>query len=533
MAAPNYNVDLVTISQAETTTGYSQVNYSGGGGAALDQGPDLAMESASCVLRQVSAHDRGAVYDNGTTIPAVTGSGVHVYQWIFTGSPGITDTIQNTGVTVIIGSTTANVNRFHVDGSDTFGASGRVGKCYAVRYVTTGNASPPYRSLTGTPTSPPQVFGASINVIPTSKGFNLGVDATRYGTGMYVTGGEAGNPCNFSESAGFNDAVPQAPAEGRFGVFSLIGGGYELQGTYGIGRDINGNATASYFDDADANISLVDAIHAESTFNRVIIDDANTFCRWSNINITALGTTAPGQLTVTSNNPTFQVTGSTFTGIGVTTLNSNTYIDGTTWRRSAEIYQSGSTIENATVDNANATMSLYSDTPNIIQNCTFNANTDLVTGSAIEITVTGSFPFIGNSFNGYGADDSATAAIYNNSGGAVTMSVSDAIAPTVRNGTGATTLVEATTPVTVTELKDNSEVRVVSGSPPVELAGIESASVGTEDNREFTFSLAPGLVVDIHIHNTSGWQFKKFDNYTIPGSSTDLPAGQIIDRVSD
>jgi hypothetical protein len=62
------------------------------------------------------------------------------------------------------------------------------------------------------------------------------------------------------------------------------------------------------------------------------------------------------------------------------------------------------------------------------------------TGHAIVLTDTGTFAFEGNEFSGYGADASTDAAIYNNSGGAVTLVLlaSDQF-PTVRNGAGAST----------------------------------------------------------------------------------------------
>ena len=91
MAAPSYTEDLTDIDLAESTTGWSTINFSGGGGAALDFGPDLAMQGTNSVLRQVSTHDRGGIYNNGSTAGAVA-TGVHIFQWVFTANPGLTDT---------------------------------------------------------------------------------------------------------------------------------------------------------------------------------------------------------------------------------------------------------------------------------------------------------------------------------------------------------------------------------------------------------------------------------------------------------
>ncbi|WP_371077832.1 hypothetical protein, partial [Salmonella enterica] len=58
-------------------------------------------------------------------------------------------------------------------------------------------------------------------------------------------------------------------------------------------------------------------------------------------------------------------------------------------------------------------------TPSIFTNSNFVGSAS--TGHAIEITTPGTYSFSGNVFSGYGATGSTSAAIYNNSGGAVTL----------------------------------------------------------------------------------------------------------------
>jgi hypothetical protein len=53
-------------------------------------------------------------------------------------------------------------------------------------------------------------------------------------------------------------------------------------------------------------------------------------------------------------------------------------------------------------------------------------------------------------FNGYGADGTTNAAIYNNSGGSVTINAQDCSNLTVRNGTGASTTVNQSVTLTIT-----------------------------------------------------------------------------------
>jgi hypothetical protein len=81
------------------------------------------------------------------------------------------------------------------------------------------------------------------------------------------------------------------------------------------------------------------------------------------------------------------------------------------------------------------------------------------TGHAITITAAGTYTISGLTFTGYGADDTTDAAIYNNSGGVVTLSVSGGgSTPTIRNGAGASTTVESGAGITVEGLVTGSRV---------------------------------------------------------------------------
>jgi hypothetical protein len=88
-----------------------------------------------------------------------------------------------------------------------------------------------------------------------------------------------------------------------------------------------------------------------------------------------------------------------------------------------------------------------SDNPADLSDCSFTSSG---TGHGIEITTPGTYTFSGNTFSGYGADGTTDAAIYNNSGGAVTLNITGGgSTPTVRNGAGASTTL-VINPVTLT-----------------------------------------------------------------------------------
>jgi len=537
MAAPSYTEDLTDIDLAETLTGWTQINFAGGGGGALTASPDLALQGTNCVDRQVTANDRGALFTAGTPLTGAVGGGAHVFVWMFVATPGLTDSIQNNGAYIIAGSASGNLVRYHVEGNDTYGAAGRVGKCYPIDYATrTANTSPPYRTLTGTPGATPQVFGAGINTTAAVKGANLGVDAMRYGTGAYLTAGElisagdaSDNPCTF---AGFN--TQNDNITNRWGILNAVGGSYELQGTFAIGQNNAGTATLCRFEDSDVTIALVDAIHAASTFTQFIIDHASTVCNWTNINITALGTTAPGQIIVNANDPTFNITGGTFSGIGTTSLQSNTTAIGTTWRAADQITLNGAQLTSCLIASSIATAAVSAATLNNMDNCEFESGG---TGHAVELSSIGAGS-MDWTCNTTGYDTGATGSpvtptntgdedIYVNVGtGTLTINVGAGnTIPSIRSAGATVNVVAGQVTLTLTGLVVNTEVRIYTAGTTTELDGVENSGTSFA----FTYTFTASTFVDIVIHNIE-YDYIKLEDVLLGSSNANLPIQQSKDR---
>jgi hypothetical protein len=371
----------------------------------------------------------------------------------------------------------------------------------------------------------------------------MGADAVRYGTGAYLTAGEliaegdaSDDPCTFAGFQAQNDNNTN-----RWGILTSVGGSnYEQQGRFVIGQNNAGTATRCVFQDSDRNIQIVDTVHSTTTFTQFIIDHASTYCEWTNINLTALGTNNPGSVIVNSANPTFVVTGGVWTGIDLTTMRSNTDITGLTWRDCGLITMNSGSIDQCLIDQHAGTHAILTTSPAGITDTHFISSG---TGHAVRCDTAGTYNWVGNTDSGYTgtrgtnstpASGSANAMFYNNSGGLITLNVSGGgQAPSVRNGAGATTTVNNNVSVTLTGMRDNTEVRVYDQSnPPVELDGIENATAGTTDDRSFTFSLAGATVVDIAIFNVD-WILppnNRIEDYTVPGTDTSLPISQVFDR---
>lgn len=124
---------------------------------------------------------------------------------------------------------------------------------------------------------------------------------------------------------------------------------------------------------------------------------------------------------------------------------------------------------------------------------------------------------------------SANAAIYNSSGGLVTINVTDGDAPSIRNAHGSplsTTVVNNNVLVTLTGLEENTEVRVFTQDvPPVEIDGIEDVISPTE----FSFAAEAGVVVDIRIFHVE-FEVADIEDFTIPATATTIPIQQRFDR---
>jgi len=476
MAAPTYSEDLTDIDLFEAaSTGVTTINFSGGGGAATAFGADLGMQGAGCWDRQVSTHERGVVI-NKTPGAGTVAAGVHIYQWMFVATPGITDTFATRGAFIVAGTSVTAAVQFIVDGSDTYGAAGRVGKCYPYAYVTsaqTGNG--PKRAVTGTPGATPTYFGGGIKTIAAAKGANLGVDATRYGTGAYITNGDPTDPGTF---AGFN--TQNDTINNRWGILTFVSGSYELQGRFVIGQDNTQTPAYAYFEDSDVAITIAETLHAEADFSGFIFDSAGspkTEIHWTNVNILSLksdgvnGIVNPGFIEVTANDPIVEFVGGTFTEIGTTTLQLSTTATGTTWRGTNYILCNGATLTSCTFDSIEPlggspfnNGAVITDNLDDITLCEFlsrrgagSPNTAVGDGHAVELTSLGGGSMGWNNTDSrYAATDGSTGnetIFVNVSSGVLTINVAaGASTPTIRTAGAVVTVVAGSVTTTITVL---------------------------------------------------------------------------------
>jgi len=457
MAAPSYTEDLTDITLAEATTGFSAY---GGGASGLGTGADLAMQGNLCVDKQITNADKGMYYDNGAGI--TLGAGDHVFVWLFNATPGLADTLALKGASILVGTGSNAYCQYHVEGNDTYGAAGRVAKCYAIDYTTrtSNTGSVPYRTVTGSPGANPQVFGGGLVTTASVKGANLGIDAMRYGTGAYITAGEVADPGTFAGFQTQNDNITN-----RWGILTRVGGSYELQGTFAVGQNNAGTATLAYFADSDVNIALVDTPHSATDFTKFIFDHASTEVYWTNVSVIALGTNNPGQLTVNNAATVVELTGGTFTGFGASTFEAACVLDGVTWRTSGLVTANGASFTACLFDRPSATSALSIADLDLLDDCVFVSDG---TGHAINLgTISASDTMGWNCIDsGYAATDGSTGneTILVSVATSQTLTINvaaGATTPTIYNtGAGTVSVVsgQVTTTITVVDIDTGSPI---------------------------------------------------------------------------
>lgn len=240
-------------------------------------------------------------------------------------------------------------------------------------------------------------------------------------------------------------------------------------------------------------------------------------------NTTVTTTTATISNSTFSGNTTIALSGSTVSGSTFTSLpagNGTISIDASTSFTSCSFNTTTLTAGNAPI------VTTFAIFDGLFANCTFTGSGS--GGHAVQVTTTGTTTFSGNTFTGFGADGTTSAAIFNDSGGAVTLNISGGgNTPTIRNGAGASTTVNNPVTYTLTGLQSGSEVTIVKTSDGSELFNDPDVTGGTST---YSYNYTSDIAVDILIHHMTGYEFQTFAD-TLTNSNKSIPISQTVDRV--
>jgi len=486
MAAPSYTTDLTTIATGDlnvdtgTWDESSDAGWDTGGAMVDDQ--NLYYNNTECVSAQMTKDSNGTgttgpatiMYVHGTTWTIPTDGAVLLHHlWA---APPALNTLANGGVKTLLGNGFGDFSAWNCSGSDfkpapkggwtTYALNPAVGT--ADDTVGTGAASP-YTTV-----------GGAVGALAQARGNPHACNAIRYGRCIaQYTDGDLAN--GYATFLGFG--AVDATSTNKWSLLDPVEGGYSAMGLMSIGL----TGTSVDFRDANRNITFANTINVTSAFNRIEIHHVSSNVEWTNINITSLGTVSAGQLEVIDN-AIFAIDTCVFTDMSTFIFQSNSELLDTTFRRCGLVTQGSAILEGCLFEEPTGIAMLVDDLDNITY-CDFTSDG---TGYAIELTSAhagGSFSLIGCTFTGYGANLTTNAAIYNNSGGAVTIGVGTGTVPTYNNGTSATTTITGSVPVKII-VKDAAGV-VISGA----LVGIytndddtELVNQDTDINGEVTYA---------------------------------------------
>lgn len=357
-------------------------------------------------------------------------------------------------------------------------------------------------------------------------GYHIACDILRYGNdGIYITGGGVGTEGKFSEIAVADSSTADQAGHGILRAYTTVAFGVQGPLTFG-------NVTASgnaYFNDSGIVVvyearNVADDKYYFNVEGRA--DSTNSF-ELSSSTITtaepAVAVSVSGSMDVFDldtvsfidlKNPiTFACASGTVTNCVFATCGQ---IDPGT------LTFTGNAISSTTAS-GNGALLLDSDGSDNWANLTINFYEQ---GHGIYITASGTYTFDNIQMVGYGATGTSDAAIYNNSGGVVTINATNGSSGlTYLNGAGASTSIVSSVTITLTGLVSSSEIRVYDEGTQTELDGIENS--GTSFG--FTLNNAVYPYVDIVVHHL-GYEYFRINSYEVPALSASLPIAQRVDR---
>lgn len=547
MAAPSYTTDLSTLNLAENSgtveelTG-TTVLYNYGGTPVNNDTDDIIQGSyhASAAAKQSSGQLASIAFDNGSGVTVPSGGAFLLWHKFDAG--GILDTYSNGGVRVCVGSSVTAFKAWKIAGRDVVPFPYGGWKNYALDPTVSADYTE------GSPTSTLQHVGMAIMLTAAGpgKGNPHKLDAVRYGRcEARMNGGDGSNGyATFTGFAAKNDANDATNGYNRWGLIQAVGGGVLWKGLMTLGY-----SSAVDFRDSNVIVFIDDTRKVGSGFNKIEIRQSGSRVDWTGISFICISpstTASKGALEVIDDCDV-NIASCLFQDMDTLIFKGTSDIQSSIFRRCGLVTQNGAIFNGCKFDAPSGAVGLLSDDLNDIDNTTFISDGS---GHAIELTTAhaGTSKTLTNVFfSGYGSAGTTDAAIYNNSQGAVTITISGGDTPTIRNGTNASTTVvtSARTIKVVAQKADGTKIasaRVLlkvtataSGGFPYNVT-VTIANSGTTATVTHTgHGLATNDKVQItgasHWQNNGVFSITKINDdsysYTLPSAPGSNPTGTI------
>ena len=531
MALPWYTTDLVLITDADGGGGdpgtWAELSGYTGGSGLTNPDTDYFIQGTgitSLAFNSKTGLQVGINYHHNASFTFATGECLFVWHVLLAGNA--MDTYENGGLRLGMGPSNGNAYIWYVGGSN-FGRNPYGGwTCYAIDPTHTPDTS------IGTPTTTYQSVCCLPNMVnPISKGNLLAMDAIRRGRGvLYVTEGTSSVPCTFVGMSKTNDLQSN-----RWGLFARQQGNYLWQGLMSLGTA----ASACYFEDSNRAFVVDVTPNTYAGFNAIEVHNSSSQIYWTNVNITTLlynNTNLSRGIFRVVDDATLVFDACNFIDMNFFIFKSNSELNSCGWLRVPYITQNSAVFDSCTFNQPTSAIGFYANNIGLISNSEFISDG---TGHAIELSTAhagNTYTFDGNTFTDYPSANGSTGneAIYNNSGGAVTINLQNTTSvPSIRNGTNASTTVNLSVTLTLSGVVSGSEVRIQTarGSAP---SGAELYHVETTDGNdvEWTYNYTDygdGYYIDIIVHNVL-YTYYRIDDLLLPSSNTSIPIQQEADR---
>jgi hypothetical protein len=449
-----------------------------------------------------------------------------------------------TGMILYIGSgTTTDRVLFYAFGSDNYPPAGGwqfvLWNPNIAGYISATQDSPDLTAV--------EYFGLSCDFTATSRAENVAMDAIELievGGGLLMTRGDSTDPeCTFQDFVDFDEGT----VGNRYGMVRSIEGVILVSAYLQFGT---GGAADEFIDNGPGTMIFIDGPFGPGTVGLRM----GTHNGGSEAEVSNWSFIGRGNETIADSRPDFWFAGSVQTGATLTActfVNFREFKATRYWEISNCIFDGGflfddtfasaHIIDSCTFKNATTVAGEHYVLANLPTNFS-NCDWEFSAGHAVRCDTVGTYAWIGNTDSGYTgtrgsnlieSTGSTDAMFYNNSGGLITLDVSGGgQAPSVRNGAGATTQVNLNAIVTFDEMKDDTEVRIYEAGTDTEIDGIENATAGSADDRNFAASIEQGLSVDYVLHSVL-YETIRVEAFSWPTTDQTVNVQQRLDRNYD
>jgi hypothetical protein len=532
MTAPSYTTDLTDIATGDETADWEEFtgnSYDGQGPPAYGDNEYPYIQGSYAVTQDTTKSTKiGSLgYPTGTL---TWYSGYAFFVWQNYSSPFAMGTYAQGGMRVVAGSGLGDFYAWYVGGSDKPPMPYGGWQCHVVE--PTWTPSTLADDTAGTPDGYNWAYvGAAVYVLSgPSKGEPHQVDAIRYGRGrsIFEYGDLSNGYCTIPGFAAVNDLQAN-----RWGLIQAVSGGYLFKGEMYLG-----NATNPVdFRDSDRIIFIQWTPKVTATWNLISVNNASSYVSMTGFQFIVVDTTtgSRGSFYVYDSAEVY-LDSCTFNDMYVFGFSANTDVIDCTFRRCNSITQGSATFDGCLIARLVNSGGMSVDDIGLISNCEFISDG---TGHAMTLSSAhagNEYTFSGNTFTGYASVSGSTGneAIYNNSGGLVTINITDGgDTPSIRNGTNAQTILNNAVTLTLTGIVSGSEVRIYSHGTTTELDGIENVDTlddtGETYKFEYTYNYAASTYIDIVIVNIN-YIYYRINNLLLSATSSSIPISQQFDR---